>query len=58
MQGQKRSVFVNMHKKKPSKVNLRQASSSPLFGASTFPWDTSTNMTKWQIFTATQQNNF
>jgi hypothetical protein len=57
MQGQKKSVFVNMHKKETSKVNLRQASSSPLFRASTFPWDTSTDTTKWQIFTATQQNN-
>jgi hypothetical protein len=58
MKDQKRSVFVKKHKKETSKVNLRQESSSPLFRASTFPWDTSTNTTKWQIFTATQQNNF
>jgi len=54
MQGQqKRSAFVNKHKKETSKVNMRQAWSSPLFRVSTFPWDTSTNKPKWLIFTAT-----
>ena len=55
MKGQKRNVFANMHQKETSEVNLRQASRSPLFNASTCPWDTSINMIKWQILSQSRE---